>query len=55
MLQTHIGDLSIDAMVLYAIDEEIHHRAQVGVYLRLLGIQPPFFGQRYQDLSDGSG
>ena len=55
VLQTHMGALSIDAMVLYAIDEEIHHRAQIAIYLRLLGIQPPFFGQRYQDLDPGGG
>ena len=48
---THVGTLSIDAMALYAIDEEIHHRAQLGIYLRCLGIQPPAFVQRYQDLS----
>jgi uncharacterized damage-inducible protein DinB len=49
--QTSLGPLSIDAMALYAIDEEIHHRAQLGIYLRCLGIQPPAFLQRYQDLS----
>lgn len=49
--QTHVGALSLDAMALYAIDEEIHHRAQLGIYLRCLGIQPPPFVQRYQDLS----
>lgn len=27
----------------YAIDNEIHHRGQGYVYLRSLGIQPPFF------------
>jgi uncharacterized damage-inducible protein DinB len=53
--QTHLGDLSIDAMVLYAVDEEIHHRAQIAVYLRMLGIRPPFFGQRYQELTEESG
>ncbi|MBT8397904.1 MAG: hypothetical protein HKO65_03780 [Gemmatimonadetes bacterium] len=53
VLRTHLGDLSIDAMVLYAIDEEIHHRAQIAVYLRMLGTHPPFFGQRYQELTDG--
>jgi uncharacterized damage-inducible protein DinB len=51
--QTHMGPLSIDAMALYAIDEEIHHRAQLAVYLRCLGIRPPAFVQRYQDLSEG--
>lgn len=32
--------------VLYFIDNEIHHRAQGYVYLRSLGIQPPFFWER---------
>jgi len=32
--------------VLYWIDNEIHHRAQAFVYLRSLGIQPPFFWER---------
>jgi uncharacterized damage-inducible protein DinB len=29
--------------ILYIIDNEIHHRGQGYVYLRALGIQPPFF------------
>ena len=29
--------------LLYAIDNEIHHRAQGFVYLRMLGIEPPAF------------
>ncbi len=29
--------------VLYLIDNEIHHRAQGFVYLRLLGLEPPLF------------
>lgn len=32
--------------ILYFIDNEIHHRAQGYVYLRALGIQPPFFWER---------
>ncbi len=32
--------------LLYLIDNEIHHRAQGFVYLRLLGIEPPSFYQR---------
>lgn len=32
--------------ILYFIDNEIHHRGQGFVYLRLLGIQPPFFWER---------
>ena len=33
-------------LALYLIDNEIHHRAQGYVYLRLLGIEPPSFYQR---------
>ncbi|WP_460684787.1 DinB family protein [Niabella aquatica] len=31
----------------YFIDNEIHHRGQAYVYLRALGIEPPFFWDRY--------
>lgn len=34
------------ATLLYFIDNEIHHRAQGYVYLRALGIEPPFFWER---------
>lgn len=33
-------------LILYAIDNEIHHRAQGFVYLRALGIEPPPFWER---------
>ena len=33
-------------MVLYGIDNEIHHRGQGFVYLRSLGIEPPPFWER---------
>jgi uncharacterized damage-inducible protein DinB len=33
-------------LLLYAIDNEIHHRAQGFVYLRALGIEPPPFYER---------
>lgn len=32
--------------VLYLLDNEVHHRAQGFVYLRLLGIEPPPFYER---------
>lgn len=32
--------------ILYFIDNEIHHRGQGYVYLRALGIEPPFFWAR---------
>lgn len=34
------------ASILYAIDNEIHHRGQGYVYLRALGIEPPAFFDR---------
>lgn len=33
-------------LVLYLIDNEVHHRAQGYVYLRLLNIEPPAFYER---------
>ena len=33
--------------IFYFIDNEIHHRGQGYVYLRALGITPPFFWDRY--------
>jgi uncharacterized damage-inducible protein DinB len=33
-------------LLLYVIDNEIHHRAQASVYLRSLGIEPPAFPDR---------
>ncbi len=36
----------IHAQVLYAVDNEIHHRGQGYVYLRALGIEPPAFFER---------
>ncbi|MBD3582144.1 DinB family protein [Flavobacterium selenitireducens] len=33
--------------VLYFIDNEIHHRGQMFVYLRALNIEPPFFWERW--------
>ncbi len=32
--------------ILYAVDNEIHHRGQAYVYLRSLGIEPPAFWDR---------
>ncbi|MBE8715198.1 DinB family protein [Sphingobacterium hungaricum] len=32
--------------IMYFIDNEIHHRGQGTVYLRSLGIEPPFFWER---------
>lgn len=33
--------------ILYFIDNEVHHRGQGFVYLRALGIDPPFFWERF--------
>lgn len=33
-------------LILYVIDNEIHHRGQGYVYLRALGIEPPAFYDR---------
>ena len=35
--------------VMYAIDNENHHRGQGYVYLRALGIEPPAFYDRFED------
>jgi uncharacterized damage-inducible protein DinB len=32
--------------ILYFVENEIHHRGQGYVYLRALGIEPPFFWER---------
>jgi uncharacterized damage-inducible protein DinB len=37
---------TIHFLLFYVIDNEIHHRAQVYVYLRSLGIEPPPFWER---------
>jgi len=36
----------IYSTILYFIDNEIHHRGQGFVYLRALGIEPPYFYER---------
>lgn len=33
--------------ILYFVDNEVHHRGQMFVYLRALNIEPPFFWDRY--------
>lgn len=37
---------TIYSIILYLIDNEIHHRGQATVYLRSLGIEPPAFWDR---------
>ena len=38
--------LSVYELLLYVVDNEIHHRGQGYVYLRALGIEPPAFFDR---------
>ncbi len=33
-------------LIMYVIDNEIHHRGQGYVYLRALGVEPPHFWER---------
>ncbi len=37
---------TVSSTLFYFIDNEIHHRGQAYVYLRSLGINPPFFWER---------
>jgi uncharacterized damage-inducible protein DinB len=37
---------TVISSILYFIDNEIHHRGQAYVYLRSLGIEPPYFWER---------
>ncbi|WP_116790235.1 DinB family protein [Flavobacterium psychrotrophum] len=39
-------DGTILSTILYFMDNEVHHRGQGYVYLRALGIEPPFFWER---------
>jgi uncharacterized damage-inducible protein DinB len=38
--------MPVYALILYLIDNEVHHRGQGYVYLRSLGIEPPAFYER---------
>lgn len=40
------GTMPVWVAIIYAIDNEIHHRGQGYVYLRALGTQPPAFYER---------
>jgi uncharacterized damage-inducible protein DinB len=37
---------TLHGLILYLVDNEIHHRGQAYVYLRSLGIEPPHFWDR---------
>lgn len=41
------GEQVLFARLFYALENEIHHRAQGYIYLRMLGTEPPFFWERY--------
>lgn len=36
-------DWSLGAWLWLLVEHEVHHKAQLAVYLRLLGVEPPFF------------
>lgn len=38
--------MQVAMLLMYVIDNEIHHRGQGYVYLRMLGIEPPAFWER---------
>ena len=48
--QTKFGRLSGEGVIYLGIDEEIHHRGNLYVYLRLLGVIPPQMVQNYYQL-----
>jgi uncharacterized damage-inducible protein DinB len=39
-------EMPVHSLILYVIDNEVHHRGQGYVYLRSLGIEPPPFYER---------
>jgi uncharacterized damage-inducible protein DinB len=44
------GSVTGEGLIYLAIDEEIHHRGNLYVYLRLLDIKPPQMVQKYSEL-----
>jgi uncharacterized damage-inducible protein DinB len=48
--KTPFGAISGEAIIYETIDEEIHHRGNLYIYLRMLGISPPQMVQNYGDL-----
>jgi uncharacterized damage-inducible protein DinB len=47
---TPFGAISGEALIYETIDEEIHHRGNLYIYLKILGIAPPQMVQNYGDL-----
>jgi uncharacterized damage-inducible protein DinB len=50
LYDTRYGRLTGEALIYLAIDEEVHHRGNLYVYLRLLNIVPPQMVQNYGEL-----
>jgi uncharacterized damage-inducible protein DinB len=50
MRTTPFGEISGELLIQVAIDEEIHHRGNLYVYLRCLGKIPPQMIQNYGDI-----
>ncbi|HBZ00009.1 MAG TPA: hypothetical protein DEO84_01685 [candidate division Zixibacteria bacterium] len=48
--ETPYGQMTTEAVIYLTIDEEIHHRGNLYVYLRLLNIVPPQMVQNYGEL-----
>lgn len=55
--ETPFGNVTGEVAIIVAIDEEIHHRGNLYVYARILGIEPPQMVQNYGELlmEDGHG
>ena len=47
---TPFGAITGEALIYETIDEEIHHRGNLYVYLRILGLEPPQMIQNYGEL-----
>ena len=47
---TKFGRVTGEGLVLVAIDEEIHHRGNLYIYLRLLEIEPPQMVHKYGEI-----
>jgi uncharacterized damage-inducible protein DinB len=50
IMPTPFGDLSGELVLMVAVDEEIHHRGNLYVYLRCLGKTPPQMIQDYGEI-----
>lgn len=48
--ETRFGHLTGEGMLYLAVDEEIHHRGNLYIYLRILGLKPPQMIHNYYQL-----